>query len=138
MVWRIRLKDRVLEWHVACYTAIFGLWLSAPADSLNPQTLRLILDLVPEGTWALVFALTGTAHLMALAINGAAWWTPHVRAAAASFNFLAYATLAYSIWLASAWSTGVPTYCFVSTLLATVIFRAFRDVFLSRRAENGR
>ncbi len=133
MVWRIRLKDRVLEWHVAVYTLLFGLWLSKDGDALNPLTLRLVLDLIPEATWAMAFTLIGAVHVIALGINGAAWWTPITRTVAACFNLLAYAVLSVSIFMAAPESSAVPTYgFFVVPTLVTVIFRAARDAFLVR------
>lgn len=134
MVWRLRFKDRVMEWHVAAYTCVFGVWLSGPGDALNPVTLRVILELIPEAKWAAAFTLIGTVHLVALAINGAAWWTPITRTLAAIFNLFAYVFLTAGIYLATPGSSGVPTYGFlVSTMLVTIIFRASRDAFLVRR-----
>lgn len=134
MAWRIRIKDRALEWHVAAYTMFFGLWLSGPEQSLNPVTLRAVLDMVPESVWAIIFALVGAIHLVALAINGSAWWTPFVRTAAAGLNLFAYVLLAFAIWSSTPWSSGVPTYTFIAASLVTILFRAMRECFLLRRA----
>lgn len=134
MVWRLRFKDRVLEWHVAAYTCLFGVWLSGPGEAFNPITLRILLDLVPEAKWAAAFTIIGTVHLVALAINGAAWWTPITRTVAAIFNLFAYVFLTAGIFLAAPDSSGVATYgFFVVPTLVTVIFRASRDAFLVRK-----
>ncbi len=136
MVWRLRFKDRVLEWHVAAYTLLFGVWLSGAGDALNPTTLRLILDLVPEAQWAVAFTAIGAVHMVALGINGAAWWTPITRTLAAVFNLFAYVFLTAGIFLAAPGSSGVATYgFFVVPTLVTVIFRASRDAFLVRRVQ---
>ncbi len=133
MPWRIRIKDRTLEWLFASYTMVFGVWLAGPESSLNPVTLRAVLDLVPEEVWAAGFSLVGALHCVALAINGAAWWTPFVRAASAGFNFGAYVFLTYAIWFASPWSSGVPTYGYLVTVgLGIVWFRALRECFILR------
>lgn len=135
MVWRLRIKDRVMEWHLAVYTLLFGLWLSGPDDALNPTLLQQVLTLWAEDLWARAFTIIGAAHLVSLAINGAAWWTPYARAVAASLNLFAYAFLAAGFWIDAPHSAGFPTYAFlVVPELVTVLFRALRDCFLIRRS----
>lgn len=135
MAWKVRIHDRGMEWLFASYTLVFGATLSAPADSINPVTLRLLLQFLPEPVWAFGFTVAGTLHCAALAINGRAWWTPFARATAAGLNFLAYVMLAVSIWYATPWSTGVPTYIYlVCGGLGMIWFRAMRECFLLRRA----
>lgn len=134
MVWRIRLKDRVLEWLFASYTLVFGLWLAAPWDALNPVSLARLLSYAPEDWWAFGFTSIGAGHCIALIINGAAWWTPYARAAAASLNFASYGLLVIGFVKAAPGSSGVPTYGYlVLGGLMVVIFRAMKDVFALRQ-----
>lgn len=132
---RIRFEGRHLEWHVASGAAVFGAGLGAPPDSLNPVTLRAVLEIMPESGWALIFAFVGTLHLVALGINGAAPWTPFVRATAAALNLFGFAVFTAAIWEINHWSSGVFVYGpFVCAPLVTVLFKALRDCFLLRRA----
>lgn len=132
MPWGFRYKDRLLEWLFSTYTFGFGLWLAKPGEALNPVTLQVVLDMIPEHTWALLFILIGFVHVLSLAINGAAWWTPFARCISASFNFVVYLVLTYSIWLGVPDSSGVFTYGYlVEVGLGIIIFRSARDCFVA-------
>lgn len=134
MRWSFRFQDRRMEWMVAAYTALFGVWLLSPIHSLIPATFDAVLEIMPEHVWALVFTGVGLAHLAALAINGAAWWTPFARAGAAVLNLLAYAILTSGIYATVPQTASVITYGYVVASLIVVVFLALRDCFLLRRA----
>lgn len=135
MIYRIRVKDRALEWHVAAFTAFFGIWIGAPDTSFGAPHLQAAINLMPEGIWATLFAGIGILHLVALGINGSAWWTPIARAAAAAINLFFFAVLAAEIWEVDHGAAAVAVYFgMVVSSLVTVLFKALRDCFLLRRA----
>ena len=129
MTWRIRYKDRAVEWHVAFATLAFGLGVASPEFVLS-RSLDWLHRVMPETAWGWCFAIIGAVHLVALAINGARWWTPLARTAMAALNLLAYAILTVGFWVDVPTSTGVLTYgTLVVPMLATTLYRAARDAF---------
>lgn len=132
MVWRFRFKDRSTEWWVASYSFLYGLVLSLPPVSMGSPSFRTLLAVMPEAAWGTLFLVIGSAHMIALAVNGAGWWTPYARSLAASVNLFAYALIAWGIAVENPASPGVPTYGFlVCGTLGITLFRAARDCFLS-------
>ena len=131
---RIRIKNRRMEWSVAGYTALLGIRLISNPEALNPETFAAALEFLPEPTWGLIFCLVGFVHLAALAINGLAWWTPFVRASSAAVNLMAYAFLVAGVYETDPDAAAIVTYGFVVWCLLIVVFLALRDCFLMRRA----
>ncbi len=137
MPWRLRYKDRRTEWAVATYTFGFGVVLSGPSASMTSPSWATLLRFMSEGNWGVLFILVGGIHMLALGINGAAWWTPLVRSVTAGINLLAYATILGGIFVENSVSPGVPTYGLICWLLKDILSRASRDAFVVLGARHG-
>ncbi|MGI3169975.1 hypothetical protein ACRARG_12520 [Pseudooceanicola sp. C21-150M6] len=136
MPWRIRYKDRALEWHVAFATLAFGIGVASPEFILS-KSLDWMHRVMGEVAWGYVFAAIGAVHLLALAINGARWWTPLARTVMAALNLAAYSFLTIGFWVDAPTSTGVLTYgFFMVPCLGTTLFRAARDAFWQNQQPN--
>lgn len=132
-----RIRDRALEWHLAAFSAIFGVWVGSPETAFAAPNLQVALRLFPESVWAMLFAGVGMLHLVALGINGAAWWTPFVRVLAASLNLFFFAVFTAAVWEYDHRAAVVAVYSgAVVAPLVTIVFKALRDCFLMKRAWN--
>ena len=82
----IRFKDRIFEWWLAINTLVFGLFISLPVESMDSAAFAHLRRFMPESSWAIFFIITGSIHLIALAINGRRWWTPILRSIVTALN----------------------------------------------------
>ncbi|WP_425070633.1 hypothetical protein [Sagittula sp. S175] len=103
-------KDRRIEWWFATITNLFGCFLLVPAVSMDAKAFEALISWMPEAAWGFFFLATGAIHVIALNINGRAWWTPLTRTLMVALNTFIYAAFGVGIWVADPWSTGVFTY----------------------------
>jgi hypothetical protein len=124
----IHHKDRRLEWSLAAGTFSFGIWLADGSRSMDSDAYLALRSWLYESDWALLFLITGALHMVALGINGRAWWTPFVRSAVTAINALVYASFASGFWLIDASSTAVFMYSWACTQALLCIYGAVKDV----------
>ena len=98
-------KDRRLEWSLAAGTFGFGIWLADGSRSMDSDAYIVLRSWLYESDCALLFLITGALHMVALGINGRAWWTPFMRSGVTAINALVYASFATGFWLMDASST---------------------------------
>lgn len=135
MRWHVRFYDRKLEWMIATYAFFFGVWVALPFRAFDPIDLGVVLGVMSEWRWGVLFATVGFFHTLALFLNGAFWWTPNIRAVAAAVNLFAYAVFTTGICQVECTSSRIPTYGYlVNGMLILVLYNALRDCLLARRA----
>jgi len=122
------MKDRRLEWSLAVGTFGFGMWLVDSAASMDSQAYAVLRSWLSENDWAIMFILTGTLHMVALGINGRAWWTPFIRTSVTSINALIYASFATGFWIIDQSSTAVFMYSWACSQALICIYGAVKDV----------
>ena len=98
------------------------------ARSMDSDAYIVLRSWLYESDWALLFLITGALHMVALGINGRAWWTPFIRSAVTAINALVYASFATGFWLMDASSTAVFMYSWASTQALVCIYGAVKDV----------
>jgi hypothetical protein len=124
----IHHKDRRLEWSLAAGTFGLGVWLADGSRSMDSDAYLVLRSWLYESDWALLFVITGALHMVALGINGRAWWTPFVRSTVTSINALVYASFATGFWLIDTSSTAVFMYSWACTQALICIYGAVKDV----------
>ena len=120
-------EHRRLEVFLATATGGFGMFLLLPMVSMGTEAFRIITADVGEPAWGVVFLLNGTAHGLALAVNGPRWWSPLIRCWASLYAMALYAVLAIGFWAASPTTTAVWTYGCLSFGSGIAVFWAWRD-----------
>jgi hypothetical protein len=65
-----RFRYRIAEWQLAGAMALSGFLLLQPEETFSLPPYGHMRDIALEGTWGMIFLLTGLARLVALAING--------------------------------------------------------------------
>ncbi|SOH93384.1 hypothetical protein SAMN06273572_10260 [Monaibacterium marinum] len=115
-------RDRRIEWWFARVTLCFGLFLMAPAQSMDSLAFVQLRLWAPEFYWGLLFAVTGVTHCGALWINGRRWWTPLVRFCIAGVNFSVYLIFAAGFYSVDPWTTGVFFYGLAMSYASIVVF----------------
>ena len=125
---RLHYKDRRLEWSLAAGTFGFGVWLADGARSMDSDAYLVLRSWLYESDWAILFIVTGALHMVALGINGRAWWTPFVRSTVTAINALVYASFATGFWIIDTSSTAVFMYSWASTQALICIYGAVKDV----------
>lgn len=104
-----RYSTRALEAHLACIDIVFGLLVCLPFwNTLEANIYRPLLQFIPnEWFWGLLLVVRGVIHLVALRINGAAWWTPFLRAAASISSAVFFGALAFVLTWADPFTPGL-------------------------------
>ena len=120
-------KDRRLEWWLAWTTFGFGVWLADGSQSMDSAAYEMLRSWLLESDWAIVFVVTGAMHLVALGINGRAWWTPFIRAIVTAGNSLVYISFATGFWLLDDRSTAVWIYSSLCVAALICIYGAVKD-----------
>ncbi len=117
-----------IEWWLATTTFGFGIFLGQRAAVMDTPPYQQLTTWFPEPAWALFFVLSGTLHLLALAINGQAWWTPLVRALVAAMNAAVFCLFSAGFVLVAPHTTAV--FAFPAFAVAGFIcfYRAMKDV----------
>lgn len=105
---------RKLEWSIAVYTIMFGLWLMLPMTAMSPGSFRRVLGVMSEGWWGLSYAAAGVWHVTALHINGRAAWTPFARLCALVINSQVFLAMAIHLAKTNPFGTGAFTYGFIA------------------------
>ena len=124
-------ETRRLEVYLAGTTAVFGVWLMMPFESMGSTAFELIRHAAPEWLWGLVFMFNGLSHMMALAINGRRWWSPFMRWFAALTSALVYAGFCAGFVFQQWSTTAVPIYSSLSVGCFICLWFAWRDARLS-------
>lgn len=129
-------ERRRLEVFLATATGGFGMFLLLPMHSMATPAFRYITADIAEPAWGLVFLLNGTAHGLALAVNGSRWWSPLIRCWAALYSMVLYAVLAIGFWAFSPATTAVWTYGCLSFGSSIALFGAWRDAVKAVRVRH--
>ena len=117
-----------MEWWFAGVTCAFGLWLAPPWVSMSTPAYSYLLWWLAEHEWAIMFGLTGAAHMMALYVNGRCWWTPFARTAMLVINAMCYGAFGVG-FMVEYWPTSA-TYTYGVAMPAAAlicIFYAVKD-----------
>lgn len=110
------LTSRRLEIFIAGMAFSLGCWLLMPAVSMRTEAYASLLHLMTEPQWGAVFLLNGLNHGLALAINGARWWSPIIRWVA-SFSSMSLGLIwGYGFSLVDPASTGVFIYFYIAVV----------------------
>lgn len=124
----LKYKNRLLEWWFAISTVGFGGWLALPFDSMATGAFSDLTRWLAENEWAFLFAITGLAHCVSLAVNGRAWWTPFARTLMLTVNSLCYALFAVGFAVTYWPTTATYTYGFMIVGASLIcIYRAVKD-----------
>lgn len=129
-------ERRRLEVFLAVATGGFGLFLLLPMVSMGTPAFQFITADVAEPAWGLVFAVNGTAHGVALAVNGSRWWSPMIRCWAALYSVVLYAILTVGFFAYSPATTAVWTYGALSFGSGIAVFWAWRDAVRAVRVRH--
>jgi hypothetical protein len=129
-------ERRRLEVFLSIATGGFGMFLLLPMESMATPAFTFITADIPEPTWGLAFLLNGTAHGLALAVNGSRWWSPLIRCWAALYSLILYAILTLGFWAFSPATTAVWTYGCLSFGSGIAVFWAWRDAVKAVRVHN--
>jgi hypothetical protein len=127
---------RRLDWWLAAFAIVWGLNLLLPGSSMNSPAYSHLLRWAPENIWGIMTFLAGTAHVVALIVNGGRGWTPYMRA---FINYLAvviYSTIAVGFYAENAITTAVPAYFMIAighTFCAVAAVRDASTVFFWKR-----
>lgn len=100
MPYRSLLPQRRLEWWLASYTCVWGLFLVLTPSGLDGPSYTVMRAWAPPAAWGCLSAFVGMFHWWALFINGRRHWSSYVRAAATVANALVF-TLALSAVIAA-------------------------------------
>lgn len=135
-----RYATRALEYHLASFDLLYGFMLMLPAwDSMNASIYRPLLGLIPdEFYWGLIFFSRGIFHMLALYINGRAWWTPYCRAAASAVSALFWVGFGTVLLFAEPFIPSL-TFSLAVTAVASHIYclrRSGRDAGMARKNYN--
>lgn len=112
--WFTHYPSRKLEWAIAWFTLLLGVWLLLPAEAMNTRSYNSALFLMSETQWGLTYLTAGIVHNIALHINGRAAWTPLGRFVALVLNSQVFLALALNLWNSNPWGLGGFTYTFFS------------------------
>jgi hypothetical protein len=129
------MVSRRLEIFIAGMSFFFGCWLLMPAVSMRTAAYAGLLRLMSEGHWGAMFLLNGLNHALALAINGARWWSPIVRWVA-SFSTMGLGILwGWGFSLVDPASTAVFMYFYIALGGGWCAVVAWRDSVRAARME---
>lgn len=134
---------RLGEWLGTAFLLQFGWLLYFPPPVFSPTNgFAVLAQWGSEERWGLACLGVGTAHLLALAVNGTFRrfrWSPHIRAACSLVAFFLWGQIVLGIWLSGTAPTGVGTYRIICCLEILNFLLAMRDVGVTegRRATNG-
>lgn len=123
----LRFDNRALEWWLASTTFGSGVFLGQRAPVMSSPPYHQLILWFPEQDWALFFILTGTLHLLALAINGRAWWTPLLRAAMAAANSAVFCLFAAGFFMVLPHTTSVYSYSSFAVAGFICFYRAMKE-----------
>lgn len=110
VMWFTHYRARKLEWSISLYTVLFGLWVLIPPRSMATSGYSPVLAMLPEWGWGLVYAITGSLHMIALHVNGRGWWTPFARLAALIVNSQVFLGLSMAFASSNPYGTAPLTY----------------------------
>lgn len=130
------IERRKLEIFVGIGTMGFGLWLLMPGIGMGTAAYRSLLKSMPEWQWGMQFLLVGSAHLMAVAVNGRRWWTPLARAGMCAVTAMLYALFAGGFWMVNPHTTAVFSYASHSIAAAWCMYFAVEDAAREWRLHN--
>lgn len=121
-------NKRKLEWGLAFYTLLYGIFLLFPFVSMASPAYIAVLSILTETQWGFVYVLTGVLHIIALHINGKRWWTPFARLSVLFLNTQAYMCLFLGFLKVSLFSTAVINYgLIVFVLFIPAMLTAAKD-----------
>lgn len=120
--------ERRLEWWLARFTVVYGVWLLLLPGSMDGPGYAVLTRWAEAECWGAAALIVGAAHWTALCINGMAAWTPYARAGAAALNAIFFAVIGTGFLLADANSVSVSVYFFGFAWAAFIAFaNAWRD-----------
>lgn len=109
-------QKRKMEWFLAIYTAVYGLALFAPHESMKHPGYTSVIDMMSELHWACLFTVTGVLHMAALHVNGRAAWTPFARLIVLFVNAQVLTAFAVAFIPLGVFSTAVVNYSLLALL----------------------
>jgi multidrug efflux pump subunit AcrB len=104
------IQKRPEEAYIAVYTMLLGVWIFLPTVSMGSAGYVHNLETASELTWGLMFLFTGSAHLVAVLLNGLRWWTPISRTFTSLLMVVLYGSWTWGFALAFPSSTAVFMY----------------------------
>jgi hypothetical protein len=123
-----RRADRPLEWFLAGFSVVWGgsVWMTKGVFSLAPYTQ--MLDRLSPAQWAVASIALGAVHMVALLINGTAWWTPLLRLVTTSANAGFFAWIAAILYGSADVGPAALTYVYFAVGFSWCAFVAGQDV----------
>ena len=123
----VRFRNRNLEWWLAATTAGLGMFIGLGDSSMSSPAYQQLLSWFSEEMWATFFTLTGVLHLIALAINGQAWWTPLVRSVMSAVNGTVFTLFAAGFYALNPDTTAVFSYSAFAVAAFVCFYKAAKD-----------
>lgn len=123
-----RRADRPLEWFLAGFSVVWGAsaWLTTGVFSLAPYA-QMLQRLTPL-QWASASVALGAIHMVALLINGTAWWTPLLRLVTTAANAGFFAWISAILYASPGVGPAALTYAYFAAGFGWCAFVAGQDV----------
>ena len=119
MPYRLLVPQRRLEWWLAAYTIVWGLFLIAAPGAFDPPSYVVARLWAPPLVWGCAAATIGLFHAWALYIDGRAFWSAYVRTLATICNAAVF-TLMFAAMIAAVWHGFAPASATVAIYAAPV------------------
>ena len=91
-------QGRRLDWALALFTCVWGIWVALPGRAMDGAAYRDHAAMLPEWQWGMLMAASGVLHMVALRVNGGAGWTPYFRAAVGYWGASVFTLLALGFY----------------------------------------
>jgi hypothetical protein len=132
-------RVRAAEWFLAGVVFLWGVVLIQPADTFAlSHSYDELARWANEPTWAWFCLVGGGTRLAALAINGAARPSPHVRAVFAALSAFFFAQISLGLALSGGVTTGLAVYPLAACFDIYNAMRAAEDAAQSDRKARDR
>ncbi|TVQ56728.1 MAG: hypothetical protein EA355_06095 [Rhodobacteraceae bacterium] len=123
-----RRADRPLEWFLAGFSAVWGGSALFTSGLFSLAPYLQMLDRLTTVQWAAISMALGAVHMIALLVNGTAWWTPILRLVTTSANAGFFAWIAAILFYSPDVGPAAMTYGYFALGFAWCAVAAGQDV----------
>lgn len=135
---RETFPTRASEWALGLMLFLWSVVLIFNADLFaSTPSYRVLAQVMPQTTWALLCLIAGGGRLVMLVINGHWRRSPHLRAGAAFISCFFWFQISIGILQAGTFGTGLAIYPVLFALDVYNVFRASGDAGSSDRKSAG-